>query len=213
LQNRTRTIALALLVSGSLLGAAACGDDDDNGNGNGDDTEATTDDDGNGNGDDGDTGDDGDDGDEGDEGAAGDTVEVTGVEYAYEGLPDTVEAGTTFSFTNEGEELHEMVAFLIPDEEDRSIDELVQLEDEELGEVFGGEPMPEFVLMAEPGDDGTMVFPPDGEATVTEPGRYGVVCFIPVGMTEMPEGEQEGPPEGDGPPHAFEGMTGEFTVE
>jgi plastocyanin len=214
MQNRTRTIALALLVSGSLLGAAACGDDDDNGNG--DDTEATTGDDANGdegNGDEG-NGDEGDgDEGEGDEGAAGDTVEVTGVDYAFEGLPDTVEAGTTFSFTNEGEELHEMVAFLIPEEEDRSIDELVQLEDEELGEVFGGEPMPEFVLMAEPGEDGTMVFPPDGEATVTEPGRYGVVCFIPVGMTEMPEGEQEGPPEGDGPPHAFEGMTGEFTVE
>jgi hypothetical protein len=205
-------MVLALAACGALLVAAACGDDDDTST-----NETTTA---------GDTGDDTTGGDEGtdDEGtddeatddgeeSMGDTVDVVGVEFAYEGLPDTVEAGTSFSFSNEGEELHEMVVFQIPEGEDRSVEELLQLSEEELGEAFGGEPEPVFVSMAEPGGEGLVVFPEGAEATVTEPGRYAAVCFIPVGTTEMPEGEMEGPPEGEGPPHFTQGMHAEFTVE
>jgi plastocyanin len=207
LQKKMRMAIVAVLATGSLLGAA-CGDDDDTTT---DDT--TTDAEDTGGGEETDDGGEDTGGEDTDGGETEGAIAVTAVDYAFEGIPDTVESGATFTLTNEGEELHEMVAFLIPEGEDRSIEELVQLEDEELGEVFGGEPTPEFVLMAEPGDEGTVVFPEGAEATVTEAGRYGVVCFIPVGMTEMPSGEQEGPPEGDGPPHAMEGMVAEFTVE
>ncbi|MBW3575543.1 MAG: hypothetical protein KY450_11840, partial [Actinobacteria bacterium] len=42
-------------------------------------------------------------------GAAGETVEVTAVDYSFQGIPDTVEAGTEFRLKNESEgELHEM---------------------------------------------------------------------------------------------------------
>jgi uncharacterized cupredoxin-like copper-binding protein len=215
LQKKMRMAIVAVLATGSLLGAA-CGDDDDTTT---DDTTTDAEDTGGGEETDGEDtdgedtgGEDTTDGEDTDGGETEGAIAVTAVDYAFEGIPDTVESGATFTLTNEGEELHEMVVFLIPDEEERSVEELAALEDEELGEVFGGEPTPEFVLVAEPGGEGIVVFPEGAEATVTEPGRYGVLCFIPVGTTEMPE-EMEGPPEGDGPPHYEEGMLTEFTVE
>jgi hypothetical protein len=57
---------------------------------------------------------------------------------------------------------------------------------------------------AAPGTIGT------GTADLSEPGRYGIVCFIPVGAT--PDVLQSGE-EPEGPPHFTEGMFAEITVE
>lgn len=148
---------------------------------------------------------------------AGETVEVTAVDYAFEDLPDTVEAGTTFSLTNaSAAEAHELVAFLLPETETRSAEELLNLPEEELGAVFGGEPEPATVILAGPGQTDTPG-PVVGDGSLAEPGRYVVACFIPVGAD--PEAyfsadPSEGPPQVEGgPPHFTQGMFAELTVE
>jgi hypothetical protein len=51
-----------------------------------------------------------------------------------------------------------------------------------------------------------------GDGTLTEPGRYAIVCFLPVGSDDSIL-ESEGPPEGEsGPPHVSQGMFAELTV-
>jgi hypothetical protein len=122
------------------------------------------------------------------------TVEVTGIDYAYQGVPETIDAGTVaFAFTNEAEsEDHMMGIIKKKDGVDLSWDELLELPEEEAEESteFLGE------AFASAGDSGTAL------AELT-PGDYAMICFIPVGS---PEAE-------DGPPHFTEGMIQEFTVE
>lgn len=187
--------AIAAAFALTLL-AAACGDDDD-------DTSA------------GDTSSSSSTAPEGDVADAA-TVEVTAVDYAFEGLPATVEAGTQLSLTNASEaELHELVALRIPDDEDRSVEELAALPEEEVDAVFGEAP-PAMVLIAPPGEDSMPVL---GDGTISEPGRYAIVCFIPTGADPeeyMAAAQASGdePPQVDGgPPHVVQGMHAELTVE
>jgi hypothetical protein len=57
-----------------------------------------------------------------------------------------------------------------------------------------------------------------GDGTLTEPGRYAVVCFIPVGadpdkVVAAMQSESSTPPDlGDGPPHISAGMFAELSV-
>ena len=142
--------------------------------------------------------------------SAGETVVVTAVDYGFEGLPETVPAGTKISLVNEGNEPHEFVAMRIPDEETRPVEELVQLPEEELGAVFGaGEPAT--VILAATGQTdipGAVV----GDGTLTEPGRYAIVCFLPVGSDDSILESEGPPPAGDAAPHAMHGMVAEVTV-
>jgi hypothetical protein len=141
----------------------------------------------------------------------GSLVEVKLVDYKFEGLPDMVRAGTKLTVSNESDnEMHELVAIRIPDEEKRPVSELVQLPEEELGKVFGGEPEPAAVLVAMPQSHESMQAVGDG--TLTEPGRYAILCFIPQGA-EPNADPTAGPPQGDGPPHAMLGMQAELLVE
>lgn len=182
-----RPAAIAVAIGLALFGVA-CGDDDEA------DTTATT---------------------AADE-AGGETVAVTAVDYAFEGLPSTVAAGSRITLTNESTaELHEIVGFRVPDGVTQSAEELFNMSDEELAALLGGEPEPSFVLIASPGEES---FPAVGDGTVTEPGRYVVGCFIPIGadpaeyLAAAAE-SQGGPPQVEGgPPHFTEGMHGEFTV-
>ena len=145
---------------------------------------------------------------------AADSVEITGVDYGFEGFPETLAVGTELTFTNGSDaEYHEMAVMRINDDETRSVDELLALGDEAMASMtFVG------VAAAAPGEDGTVI---DGDLTLTEAGRYVATCFIPVGADpEVVEkafsggGEQDGPPDlGDGAPHAMEGMIAEFVVE
>ena len=140
-------------------------------------------------------------------------IEVIAADYRFEGLPDTIEAGTRLSVENEGREPHELVAMRIPDSETRSVEELLALPQEELFAVFGGEPEPATVILAAPGETDTPG-PVVGDGTLSEPGRYAILCFIPVGSDpSVLDPEAEGPPQSDAPPHAVHGMWDEVTVE
>lgn len=152
--------------------------------------------------------------DEADEADEAETLEVTMVDFAFSGLPEEVPAGTRLTVANEAEsELHELVAFRLPDDEERPLDELVQMPPGELEALLG---QPVTVLLAAPGGE---MIPAVGDGTLAEPGRYAITCFIPTGVEpsvymEAAQQSQEGPPEieGAGPPHVVHGMYAELTV-
>lgn len=149
--------------------------------------------------------------------ASGDTVAITGVDYAFEGVPETVAAGSELTFTNTSAgEVHELVAIRIDDDETRPLEELLGLSEEEAGQVteFQG------VSVALPEEDGVVV---EGDLVLDDPGSYALLCFIPTGadpqvyrdlFANPPAEGEEGPPEvPGGPPHVTAGMVAELTVE
>ena len=141
---------------------------------------------------------------------------MVATDYKFSGLPDSVPAGTAFTLQNDSTaEVHEMIMIRIPDEEKRPVGELVALPEAESDAIFG-QTEPATVLVALPGTAGQAV---EGDGTITEPGRYAVVCFIPVGAdpaaveAAMADPDATGPPDlGDGPPHVANGMYAEVTV-
>ncbi len=144
----------------------------------------------------------------------GAAVEVVLRDFSFDGLPGTVPAGTRLTVINGAErELHELVAFRLPDDEDRSVADLARLSPPELMAALGE---PATVLLAEPGGP---TIPAVGDGTLTEPGRYAVMCFIPTGIDpatylEAAAASEDGPPDvGGGPPHFVHGMHAELTVE
>lgn len=111
-------------------------------------------------------------------------VEVTAVEYAFEGAPERLEAGrVSFALENAGVEDHEMVLFRRADGVTETFAELAELPEEDLGAKvsFAG------VAFGGPGET-------TYAAVDLTPGTYFLVCFIPTGGGE------------DGPPHFLEGM-------
>lgn len=123
------------------------------------------------------------------------SFDVTMVDYGFEGIPDTIPAGpSAFAFENTGKEQHELILLRKKDGVTESVEELLALPEEEAMTkatfVNAG--------FAPAGGDGALI-------AKLEPGDYVYACFIPVGTV--------GEAEGDGPPHAIEGMAGEFTVE
>jgi hypothetical protein len=140
-------------------------------------------------------------------------LEIAGTDFAFGGLPESIEAGTELKLVNQSDtELHELVAVRLPDEETRPVEELVTTD---MGAVFGaGEPA--LVLLAEPGSDEQIVAVGDG--TLSEPGRYVVICMIPEGVDPAEylaaAAESEGGPPSvpGGPPHAMHGMYAEVVV-
>ena len=140
-------------------------------------------------------------------------VEVTATDFSYVGLPAEVATGTTFTLRNDSAtELHELVAFRIPDDDERTVEELVQLPPDELGAFFANVAT---VIIAPPNEAGFAV---EGTGTLTEPGRYGIICAIPTGADpaeylEAAAASEGGPPEvAGGPPHFVNGMLAELTV-
>lgn len=194
MHRSTRSLRLLLGLTLVLGGLAACGNDDDDG---------ATDDPGVTDGT--------------DEGAAGDddVVEVEMADYEYIDLPGSVPVGTTLTVTNSSEaEIHELVALRIPDEEERPVSELVALPPEEAEALLGAAP-PAMVLIAAPGGPQIAAV---GDGTLTEAGRYAVVCMIPTGADPdeflAAAAESDGPPDvPGGPPHLVNGMWAELLVE
>ena len=144
------------------------------------------------------------------------TRTVTAVDYSFQDLPKSVDAGTTFTLKNNSDkELHEMVVFRIPDNERRPVQELVNLPESEQEAIFGAGP-PAFVLMAPPGGEMIKAL---GDGTLTEKGRYAVTCFVPTGVDpqaylQAAQAASDGPPDvPGGPPHITQGMYGEITVK
>lgn len=124
-------------------------------------------------------------------------VDVTAVDYAFEGVPETLPAGfASFAFSNEGKELHEMIMVRFKDPSE-SIEDLMKLSDKQaqkhidfLGASFGP-----------PGAE-------DLEVKELTPGKYALLCFVSVGSTS-----EKAARKAKGPPHVARGMSAEFTVE
>jgi hypothetical protein len=125
-------------------------------------------------------------------------VTVTAVDYAFENVPKTLEAGVTrFTLVNTGTEIHEMVLFRVNDGVSLSLEELLALPEEE---VFGQITFSTYAT-APPGQSGSGV----GNLT---PGRYILLCFIPVGTTSL-----DASPAPGAHVHVEEGMVLEVTAE
>lgn len=124
------------------------------------------------------------------------SLDITAVDFGYEGVPDVVSPGTYIaSFTNEGEEYHEVFIGRMNDGVDLTTEELLTLDDET---AF------DYITPVNAQDA-----PPGGERFVSlhldQPGEYFLVCFVAEGSVESFD-------EGDGPPHAELGMHQSFTV-
>lgn len=126
-------------------------------------------------------------------------VDVDGVDYAFGGLPESVDAGrVALRLHNESatEQPHEVV--IVTGAEGQSADELRDL------------PMDELMQQARPVGL-AFVDTPGASATTLidlEPGSYLLICSLPIA-----EGGEM--PEGDGPPsdtHAMHGMVATLTV-
>lgn len=146
--------------------------------------------------------------------AADDAIEITAVDYAFEDAPEEVDVGASLALRNRSAgEVHELVAMRLPDGEERTADELVRLPEQELGALFAGPPA--LVLIAPPGEDS---FAAVGDGTLSEPGRYLFVCFIPTGaepaayLDALEANPGEPPSVPGGPPHFTAGMYAEVTV-
>lgn len=128
------------------------------------------------------------------------SVSVTAVDYAYQGVPDSVPPGrTAFSLDNQGTEFHEAALIPINDDAfDGSISELLETYvQEDLSAVATTAR-----IVASPGQSNVAFVD-------REPGRYGMVCFIPVGSS--PDADER--EVAANPPHYTEGMVAEFVVE
>ncbi len=144
------------------------------------------------------------------------TYAVNAVDYGFETLPETVHVGDSLTLTNGSEtELHEIVAFALPEGEERSLEELMALPEEELMGLFAGQPT--MVVLATPGSsDASQAIVALGDGTLSAPGRYVVVCGIPAGanvdeyLAQAATGVE--PEVEGGPPHFAFGMFGEVTV-
>jgi len=165
-----------VLVAVLALVGAACGDDDDGG-AISEDTTTTE-----GGGDDG----------------GGEALDVTAVDFAFEGLPEEVVGGAvTVNLDNQGEVDHE-IAFVNIGEEANAATFF-----DDFAAVFEGGPWPEYVTNvvganeAAPGESNAFVY-------TLDPGTYMVFCAL-TGTVEDPESE-------DGPPHFVSGMQQQVTV-
>ncbi|MDQ3981836.1 MAG: hypothetical protein M3271_04050, partial [Actinomycetota bacterium] len=111
--------------------------------------------------------------------------------------PETLPAGiVTFGFSNEGDEVHEMLIVRYKDPS-TTIEDLIELSDEQAQEKID-------FLGASFGPPGAT----DTESKELAPGKYALVCFVPVGSTS-PKAARNA----DGPPHVARGMSAEFAVE
>jgi len=148
-------------------------------------------------------------------GGGDDTKTVTAADYSFQNLPKEVDAGTTLAFKNAStKELHEMVVIRIPDDERRSVQELVNLPEAQQEALFSGEPA--MVLFAPPGGE---VIKAVGDGKLTEKGRYAVICAVPTGADpaaylQAAQAGGNGPSQvAGGPPHLVQGMYGQITVK
>ncbi|HSL56289.1 MAG TPA: hypothetical protein VK866_00445 [Acidimicrobiales bacterium] len=142
-------------------------------------------------------------------------IEVVATDFAFDDLPAEITAGTRLTLRNDAaSELHELVAFALPDDETRPAAELMALPPDELGAILGAAP-PELVVLAAPGGEPVTAV---GDGTLDEPGRYLVICAIPTGVdpdeyiAAAAESGDEPPEIPGGPPHLVHGMWAEVSV-
>lgn len=106
------------------------------------------------------------------------SVEVTGVEYAFTGLPEALEVGSEITFTNGGAELHEIVIVRKAEGVTETLEELLAMDAE------GRDPMAEG-LVELVGEGPLIAFPgttAEGSLVLDQPGEHIALCFIPQGF-------------------------------
>ena len=132
-------------------------------------------------------------------------VDVAGGDYAFNGVPATIEAGTaSIEFENKGAEVHEMVVFKKKAGVTDSLDSLLAIENEQ-----------EAASKIEPVGYLGGVHPGDREFLLVDlaAGDHAIVCFYPVGTTpEKFAAEEASPGQLTGEPHFSKGMRAEFRV-
>jgi plastocyanin len=128
-------------------------------------------------------------------------VEVTGVEYAFQGLPSNVPVGTTFRLVNGGQEDHEFIVVRANEGTTETLEELLAMPPEQTA----GKLTDVGIVFAHTGKTSI------GTLTLDQPGRYFAACFITQG-TKDGVAPSPGPGGQNGTPHALLGMVGEFTV-
>jgi hypothetical protein len=127
-------------------------------------------------------------------------VPVTGIEYEFQGLPTTLPAGkTAFQFTDNGAEIHELEVLRIKGKD--SAKKLAGLSEKELSKK-AEEVGSTFAMQGQSG----YAF-----ADMSKPGRYAVLCHLPVGSTSEQAAEQAAKKHAK--THAQEGMFATITVE
>ena len=143
---------------------------------------------------------------------AGGVLAVEMSDFTYGELPESVPTGTRLEVANTSPtELHEFVAVRLDDEDERAAVEIVG---GDIGALLGATE-PATVLLAPPGSDEQI--PAVGDGTLTEPGRYVILCLIPTGADPdeylAAAATSDGPPQVDGgPPHIAHGMFAELIV-
>jgi hypothetical protein len=129
------------------------------------------------------------------------THTVLALDYAFEGAPDTVASGiVSFDVANDGDEAHMLGIIRRNDGVSTPFAELAQLPVDDIEAMVE---LSEPAAFLEPGHEGFAV-------AELEPGEYALICFVPVGTTNLFEIDHD---QSDGPSHAAEGMVHEFTVE
>ncbi len=133
------------------------------------------------------------------------SLELDAKEYEFSGVPKSAKAGTTaVALKNSGAELHEAIMVRINDGVTETLEEIAALPEEEamgkitmVGQTF-----------ALPGETG------HGVVQFSEPGTYGVICFIPQGLTpEAAATAESSGAEPEGAPHFTLGMVQQFEVK
>lgn len=132
-------------------------------------------------------------------------VKITLDEYAYTGMPAELEAGvTSLDFDNIGSEVHEATLFAVDESATRTVKELLDLGPESpVAAQFL-----ELIGHLEIRPDGT---PDDYGIQDFAPGRYAMICYLPVGSTPERIDDPNFSPEGTDR-HYSRGEIAEFTV-
>lgn len=128
-------------------------------------------------------------------------LDVTGVEYEFQGLPKTLPAGNVaIRFTDTGAEIHELDVLRVKSKD--SAKKIAGMSEKDLAKKtasVGG-------TFATQGQTSYTV------ADLTKPGRYVAICHLPVGATSEQALEEAGEKH-DAKSHAQEGMVQEIKVE
>jgi hypothetical protein len=139
---------------------------------------------------------------------------VKGFDYEFDGLPDTMAAGSSLAFSNTStKEAHELAVFRLPDTDTHTISDFATMPMEQLQQTVPGPPI--MVWVAGPSAQGMLTV---GNGTITMPGRYLAICEVPTGAdpsayvaaANQAKGAAVSVP--GGAPHYMDGMLQPFTV-
>lgn len=139
---------------------------------------------------------------------------VAAVDYAFERLPGLLAVGDKVTLVNQSAvELHQLAAFRLPDGETRTASTILQLSPGEQARILAAGPT--MLLLAPP--SGQPQIAALGDGAFATPGRYVVLCNIPLGADpaaylEAARATGTPPAVPGGAPHFTRGMFGEVNV-